>query len=120
VPLARSWNFPAKLKLSGIGFESEGYDCSQRAYILNAKTDSENLNFTLGGSEGSPVVNPAFVIKNWKNSNVKLTIDGKSINRGKDFRYAVEYDVEGIPRCVVWIKYQSEKKTGFELIPMTE
>jgi hypothetical protein len=117
VSLARSWNYPAEIELSGAGFESEGYDYSQRAYILNAKNSSENLKFTLGGSEASPVVNPAFVIKNWKKPNVKLSIDGKNINLGRDFRYALEYDVEGTPRLIVWIKYQSEKIVGFEFIP---
>jgi hypothetical protein len=119
VSLARSWNYPAELKLSGAGFESGGYDYSQRAYVINAKSNPGNLKFTLSGSESSPLVNPAFVIKNWKDPNVKLNIEGKSINRGKDFRYAVEYDVEGIPQLIVWIKYQSAKKAEFELIPVT-
>jgi hypothetical protein len=120
VSLARSWNYPAELKLSGSGFESAGYDYSQRAYILRMKSNPANLKFTLAGNEGSPLVNPAFVIKNWKNSNVRLILDGKSINRGKDFRYAVEYDADGTPSLIVWIKYQSEKKAEFELIPIPE
>jgi hypothetical protein len=116
VSLARSWNYPPELKISSSDFESNGYDYSQRAYIMTAKTNQANLKFTLGGSKGSSLVNPAFVIKNWKNSNVKLTIDGKVINRGKDFRYAIEYNAEGTPTLVVWIKYQSEKKTELELL----
>ncbi|MDA0889162.1 MAG: LamG domain-containing protein [Bacteroidetes bacterium] len=120
VSLARSWNYPAELKLSGSGFESAGYDYSQRAYILRMKSNPANLKFTLAGNEGSPLVNPAFVIKNWKSSNVRLILDGKSINRGKDFRYAVEYDVDGTPSLIVWIKYQSEKKAEFELISIPE
>jgi hypothetical protein len=115
VALARSWNYPAELKISGAGFENNGYDYSQRAYVLSANNNSANLKFVIDASEGSPLVNPAFVIKNWKTQQVKLTIKGKNITRGKDFRYAVEYDVEGIPQLIVWIKYQSEKKTEFEL-----
>ena len=120
VSLARSWNYPAELKISGAGYESGGYDYSQRAYIINTKNNFGNLKFTLGGSESSPLVNPAFVIQNWKNPNVRLSIDGKSIDRGKDFRYAVEYNVEGVPQLIVWIKYQSAKNTVFELIPVTK
>lgn len=35
--LARSWNFPAELRLAGSAFESSGYDKDQRAYVLTCQ-----------------------------------------------------------------------------------
>lgn len=115
VALARSWNFPAILKISTPGSESEDYDYTQRAYLISAKENMKNIRFTLDGSTESPIVNPAFLIKNWAKSEIRLTIDGKNINRGKDFRHSVEYDVEGNPTLIVWIKYQADKQVAFEL-----
>ena len=51
VPLAKSWNAAPTVALSGSGFESQGDDKSQRAYVFNrtdAKADS--LEFTLEAS----------------------------------------------------------------------
>ena len=65
-PLARSWLQPAKLKIISKGFRSEGYSRDQRAYVLIKQTKGEaDLEFELPAGEESPVVNPAFVIKNW-------------------------------------------------------
>jgi hypothetical protein len=107
VTLARSWNYPAELLLSGTGFESKDYDCSQRAYILNAKDNSDKLEFTLGGSERSPICNPAFIIHNWDPGTITLTVNGTEIPEGKDFRYSTVYNLEGNPTTVVWIKWIS-------------
>ncbi len=116
VALARSWNFPAELKLSSKGIKNEGYDFTQRAYILTASENIKNIAFMLNGSKDSPIVNPALVIKNWNKKDIKLTIKGKPIPRGKDFRYALEYDVEGTPTTIIWIKLQAEKVVNIELL----
>jgi hypothetical protein len=118
VTLARSWNYPAAIKLSNTASGSAEYDYTQRAYLINSKGNSKNIRFTLNGSKESPVVNPAFVITNWVNSDIRLTIDGKSISRGKDFRYSVEYDAEGNPSVIIWIKCQAEKQIELELSPI--
>lgn len=44
------------------------------------------------------MVGPAVVLKSWKTSGVKLAIDGKNINPGKNFRYGVENDTKGNPQ----------------------
>jgi len=109
VALARSWNYPAELKINDSGWKNKGYDYTQRAYVLETASNPNSIDITLQSSKTSPVVNPAFVLENWSAGNLNLELDGKPINNSKNFRYGVEYNVEGNPVIVVWIKYQSEK-----------
>jgi hypothetical protein len=109
VALARSWNYPAELKIDDAGWKNKGYDYTQRAYVLETNASPGSIDITLEASKTSPVVNPAFVLENWSAGNLSLELDGKSIPEGKTFRYGVEYNVNGNPVMVIWIKYQTEK-----------
>jgi hypothetical protein len=114
VALARSWNYPAELKIDDSGwksdgYKSDGYDYTQRAYILETDSDPASLGIVLQASKESPVVNAALVLQNWSAPNLSLELDGKSVPQGKYFRYGLEYDVDGKTVVVVWIRYKSEK-----------
>lgn len=117
-PMARSWLKPAELKVKDNGFSSEGYSRDQRAYILSRNvTGVDNvLSFELLGSEDSPLVNPAFVIRNWGDKDVALKINGRQIRRGKDFRFGHHRLLEGTD-LIVWIKVDSAKPLLIELAP---
>ena len=82
------------------------------------KKTGASLNIELAASKNSPVHNPAFVINNWSNQEVQLKINGKTINRGKDFRLGFEYDVNGKTHLIVWIKKQSNKTIKLSLEPI--
>ncbi len=109
-PLARSWSWPAELKITQGAFESSGYDPAQRAYILTAGRPSQDsvLGFELVAGEKSPVVNPAFVINNWGERDVSLSIDGKQIKCGKRFRFGHRRTFDGSD-LIVWFKAESTK-----------
>ncbi|MBJ7392350.1 MAG: hypothetical protein JHC85_12340, partial [Chthoniobacterales bacterium] len=62
----------------------------------------------------SPIQNPAFVLKNWGNRPAKLSIDGKAIPLGKDFRFGHNKTIEGTD-LVVWMKISGDKKTSFKI-----
>jgi len=115
VPLAHSWAEPAELKLDCDGFTSSGYDPAQRAYVLSSKQPDKSvtLKFELEATEQSTVVNPAFVIKNWGEEDVKLKLDGKEVPKGKNFRIGYEHNLDGID-MVVWIKCEATKPVKFE------
>ena len=51
------------------------------------------------------LVNPAVIIKNWNQSTVgiALTIDGKVLKKGSDYRIGCEQTAQG-KDLVVWIK----------------
>lgn len=115
VPLARSWNSAPSAKATGSGFEGGAYDKDQRAYVFAAKAPGAGpLEFSLGATPDSPILNPAFVVKNWGNRPVKLTMDGKEIPRGKDFRFGHNKTIEGTD-LVVWVKISGDKKTSFKI-----
>ncbi len=114
VALARSWNFPAELKLETTDIKYDGYDYTQKAYLIDAEGNSKRIRFALNGSEDSPIVNPVFLIRNCGKTDISLKINNKMISRGKDFRYDVEYDAEGNPTLITWIKYTSQNKAIFE------
>ena len=109
VTLARSWNFAAELVLTGKGFTSEGYDKNQRAWVLNSLPagQSGKLEFTLSGNEHSPVVNPALVVKDWGEADALLTLNGREIPKGKDFRYGHSQTLESTD-LIVWFKAESQ------------
>ena len=119
--LARSWNFPADLTLSGKGLSSQGYDPNQRAYRLTCQQNAKpgKLEMTLAGSERSPVLNPAFVVKNWGEANATLTLDGKPIPRGKGFRFGHRQTLEGTD-LIVWIETESQASLTFRLEPQPQ
>ena len=119
VALARSWNRPPKMKMTASGYEDKGYDYSQRAYIIQTKKENAPLEITLLASENSPVVNPAFLIKNWPGQGVLLKMSDREIKRGKDFRWGIEYDVEGNVNLIVWIKVESIETVQFVFTPQS-
>jgi hypothetical protein len=117
VDLARSWNDPPEMTVAGSAYENGGYDYTQRAYILNAKREGRGLDLTFDASEKSPLVNLALVVNNWGGSDAALKIDGEEVPRGKDFRYGIEYDVEGNAHLMVWIKKSAKQPTKISISP---
>jgi hypothetical protein len=108
VPLAQSWINPPKLILANSGVTSEGYDKYERAYVLTCGPGGSPpaLELELAATEASPVVNPAFVIRNWGEANAYLAIDGEEVKRGGDFRFGHRHTLEGTD-LVVWIRVET-------------
>jgi hypothetical protein len=116
-PLAKSWAEPAVLKLESDGFESKGYDKYQRAYVLSCNDygSPSDLNFELARGQ---VVNPAFVITGWGDSDAVLTINEKTVRKGKDFRYGHRMTPQG-KDLVVWIQKETDEVLNITLKPLS-
>jgi hypothetical protein len=115
LPVARAWLQPPVLKLSATNFASDGYSRDDRAYHLHHLTaGSSNLQFNLEASEKSPAVNPAFVIDDWGSGGASVTLNGKPVAEGKDFRVGHIERLEGTA-LVVWIRTQLTQPTEFKL-----
>ena len=87
VPLAKSWLSAPAIEVSGQGFLSEGYDQTQRAYLLSRQAGSSTGGFrvVLKASPDSPLVNPAIVIKNWATPIPSWWSMGKQFLEGQLF-----------------------------------
>jgi len=95
LPLAKSWNTPPELASVSPGFESEGYDKYQRAYVLRRVTeDAQVMRVTVNASEDSPVVNPVFVINGWRGRRPRVSVNGQSVERGEQYRIGAVRDIE--------------------------
>ena len=118
--LARSWNEAPNVNIVSSGFSSDGYDRGQRAFLLRQTSgEPAELEFTVQASNGSPIYNPCFVIKNWKGQGeIGLAIDGQAAAPGTDFRTGIEYSTDGgTAALVVWVKKQSTASTTFKISP---
>jgi hypothetical protein len=119
--LARSWNDPAELTLTGGGFENRGYDKNQRAYVLVCRQPGHPraVEVTLAGNSKSPVLNPALVIKNWGDAGATVSVDGKRVPRGTDCRVGHLPTLEAAD-LVVWIQREATRPVVLRLEPASQ
>jgi hypothetical protein len=105
--LARSWVKPPKLEVISQGYKSDGYDPTQRAYVITAEKDADALEFTIEASKEYPISNLPLVVTNWGSRRAVLSIDGKHVVK-KDYRMAYVDKLEGT-NLVIWTKVESIK-----------
>jgi hypothetical protein len=119
VTLAKSWLHAPPLEVLHGEFLSEGYDREQRAFVISSKSgNAENgLELVIHASVDSPLLNPAFVVKNWGDREPRLKIDGKLVRWGPEFRYGRVNTLEGTD-LLVWAKLQSTHSTTFALVSL--
>jgi Concanavalin A-like lectin/glucanases superfamily len=116
VALAKSWLSPPPIEVSGPGFQSQGYDPTQRAFVVVRQNTATvpSLRLSLQASSESPLLNPGFVIKNWGDAQPRLRLDGNLVARGSDFRYGFVPTLEGSD-LIVWLRMESTKSTSVEI-----
>jgi len=113
VSLARSWNHPPVLT-EARGCESNGYDQTQRAYILAAK--AKHISFALNGSPDSPIHNPCFVIQGWDSDRAsRVTINGQEVKAGKTFRQGIVRNTDGKRTMIIWLACKSVSAAKLEI-----
>ena len=114
--VGRAWLQAPKLEPLAENFTSKGYDQSQLAFVLtnSKKAKKPVMKFVISANEDSPVVDLAFVVKNWGESDAKLKINGKQIKRGKNFRLGHRIGMEGTD-LIMWVKAQSIRPIEVEI-----
>ena len=117
IPLAKSWLSPPIVELSGAGFQCQGYDATQRAFVITRNSGSVDGQFRLAlkADPSSPLLNPALVIKNWGDAEPRLRLDGNAVPRGPEFRYGYVSHLEGTD-LVVWVKMKATRPLNVELV----
>ncbi len=114
VSFGRSWAYAAELSVAGSGFKSKGYDRSQRCYqIENIAGKSGKIEFTVQGSNDSPVINPAFFVKNWNSNGARILINGKESSNCK---VGINHELEGND-LVLFITVSEVKPMKITILP---
>ena len=113
VPLAKYWqNPPAVINLKG--GESLGFSKDQKAFEFALKSNS--ISFIVDGSTSSPIVNPAFVIYDWKElKHATVEVDGKQMSVDENCQLGISRDTNGIPFQIVWLNLKSEKPVTIKI-----
>ena len=117
-PIAKSWLHAPELKLSDSGYTSAGFNRPERAYELTcAKAGQPTpLSFKLQASKDAPVVNLALIINGWGSDGASLTLNGKKVPQGKDFRvgHRAGFQTDDL---IVWLRAESNKAIYVTLTP---
>ncbi|HZZ37859.1 MAG TPA: LamG domain-containing protein [Acidobacteriaceae bacterium] len=118
LPLARSWLSPSPLETQSAGYRNDGYDPSQRAWVVTSTaTASGKLSFIWQASAQSPLYDPAVVVHNWGDAKARLQLDGHPFAWGKSARVGYVHHLDGTD-LVLWIERQSSVPVRVELIPV--
>ena len=116
--LAKSWLQAPPLKLASDGYRNLGYDQAERAYVLQCDRPGQPipLQLQLAPGDDTPLINPAFLIKQWGRAQAKLVLDGKPLKRGNDCRIGHVSTLEGV-NLVIWLRMQTTKPVSLTIQP---
>jgi hypothetical protein len=113
--LARSWATPPEMEVAGSGYSGNGYDPTQRAFVVKRSTiDTTPLRLSFKATADSPLFNPALVVEGWGESVPALTVNGKHVAWGKDARYGLVGNLDH-STLVVWLRMEAEAETSIEI-----
>ena len=118
VHMARSWNRAPRLEIRSSGFDNEGYDQSQRAYVIH-RSDSAVATEIKGrftATADSPLHNLCLILKNWGKGRAELRLDGLRIKPGKTFKQGFVRHLDGT-NLILWIEKISEKPVDIHISP---
>ncbi len=118
IPIAKAWRNPPSI-IDFEGGKNTGYDKDQKAFVF--LLESQKLSFKINATKDSPVVNPAFVIRDWNSdSSALIKIDGETVQIGSDCREGLTRDTNGKLMKIIWMKMTSEKSLALEIIKETK
>jgi hypothetical protein len=95
------------MKIKKGDFTNEGYDFTQRAYILNCPDKNpDNLEVDFIAGKESPIVNICMIINGWEADNITVQMNDKVLQEKKDYRIGRR---SGLNRedLIIWIEYES-------------
>ncbi|WP_176556231.1 LamG domain-containing protein [Rubellimicrobium rubrum] len=108
VPMARSWLNPPLLDVQTPGVTSRRYEALERAYVLDCGDGIAELSLRVEASRGSPLVNLALVVRNWRGSqSPSVWMDGNAVPPGADCRIALRETLSSRD-LLLWLRIRSE------------
>lgn len=118
IALAKSWCLAPALRVIHGNVSNEGYDMSQRAYVLRCKECGEPTDgkFLIEGNADSPVVNTCLIVKCWGEQGAEVFLNGKRLLKGEGFRLGHERTLERT-NLVIWVEQKSVEPLWIEIRP---
>lgn len=127
--VARSWwNAPHASLARRNGARIEGYDVAEKAYMIDASGIrlGKRMDLKLSASAARPLENPAFLVNNWGDGKVSVTVDGKTSTEGNLFRagYCKELSLQDGRKwtdvLVLWLDISAQKQTTLSVMSIDE
>jgi len=113
IQMGRSWAFAPELAVIGSSTVSLGYDRSSKCYQLQNSPEKPNkIEITINGSKDSPIINPAFYIRNWDADSVKVLVNGEEF---KDMEAGLIHKLEGTD-LVIFLRLKNNSKMSINII----
>jgi hypothetical protein len=110
IPVVKAWKNSPKVT-SVNGATSSGYNASHREY--NFTLTNTLLTFTLEASSKKPLLNPCFVIKDWKGGKEAIVkINSETFENAKQ---GIIRDTDGSETMVIYLPYNSTNPTNIEI-----
>ena len=119
VPLARSWLVSPTLKLLSNGYVSQGYDRTQRCYVITRKSEKAvpaELEIKLEANAEVPLYHPALVVKEWGDFDVSVKVDGQDVTSTPICRVGFVRRVNQTD-LVVWLKIEKNNPVNISFTP---
>jgi hypothetical protein len=115
-PLARSYHHPPAVSIRSEGFQIEGFSVAEKAFIVTraAGNAAAELEASIAASGDSPLVNPAFVVKNWGSAGVEVSLNNKADPLGDACRVGFRETPTGRD-LILWLKLVAESPTRLTL-----
>jgi len=106
VPVASSWLHPPELKMEAQSGHAtyQGYDLSERAYVINLQGDNNpgEISLQINAATENPSINPVFILNHWGSQKPQVLLNGSKLEYGKDFTSGIERGPDQY-RCVIWL-----------------
>jgi hypothetical protein len=105
--LARSWLQPPQLNISAGDVSYEGYDFTQRAYILNCSNGKpDKLEIELMAGDESPIVNICMIINGWEADNITVQLNETVLQEKKEYKIGKRRELTK-EYLILWIEHES-------------
>ena len=103
LPLAKAWLEAPPIQAHTAGFHAQGFDRAEGAFLVERRNPAATtLDITLQAASGSPLVNPALVIRHWNSASAKVRVNGKLLAEGAKLRTGIIERLDG-EDLVVWV-----------------
>jgi hypothetical protein len=116
IDFGKAWAQPPAAALNGRDLSAAAYDRSERCYRFeNPGGRPGALEVTLSGTNATPVINPALLIKNWNGEGARVFVDGQE---APNARVGANHELAGTD-LVVFLTVNSRTKVRIRIVPMS-